>query len=212
MWGRKSFTKNYQIIKAKQSVGNVDITFNVQYQFYPTTATQPVNLDQNYNELYSILVNNLVRQRRASDASQDSQFFSYHAQWLIDEFASLYGVNDLYAKLALLKSIITLKTSLIIPLAKQISDTLTFLSGNKKRLTLKEQEEFDEMSLQFQNKLLKLTSDYVKFFPENKPKGALETILDILVLLKNLQSPSPLEAEDLKHVNTLIAMDVIKVC
>jgi len=201
----------------------------VQYQFYPAPVPSSVSsasstniIDVNHNEIYTVLVNKFVRQRKASEIQQDSSssfastnsvkstslFLSESASWILDEYSNLFGINELFAQLALLKSIISMKTSLVIPLAKQINDTITFLYKNVKRLAASEQQLFDIISMQFQAKLLKLACDYVKYFPENQPKGALESVLEIIAVLRSSNS---VQADDLQMITNMLAADAIRV-
>ncbi len=102
-WGTHAVTETFDILSTEtnQKIGTSDITVDIQFQKFPKVAVQsnPATHDKTaYQELFNILVEKLIKSRRAE--SRDESALDFHQSWIIQEYASRYCISEVTKRLA----------------------------------------------------------------------------------------------------------------
>lgn len=110
------------------------------------------------------------------------EIMSREQKWIVEEFVRVYGISRSYYKLTLLRCL-TGRLDLLVSGSNILKDIIEYLTS-REDLTSEETDMLSEACKAIMEKLWLVLTNFTKFFPRNRPRGAFSSFMHLFCQLK----------------------------
>jgi hypothetical protein len=195
-WGCRQFNFLYPILDESQEyVGTAQLHVAMQYERFPIvdqTWKKQTKLDpMNYFNLFEILLRRIVSTIKVEEVVDIKEShrnpFNYNQMWIIQEFSLVYGISEVTKRLTALKCLAE-RIDLLVPYLDFFYQNIEFVQANNELnaviCTKHDAEQLSEILEILAGNVEKLLHKFISVFPQNKPAGALQSIVKVYQFIK----------------------------